>query len=138
MKGRTGDQPMTDFTTFMTARQAAAGDYVRGRAAAVDALTSDRAPVTFFGPDGKSVSGADAVTKAFDSGARHFDPGGDSRLEILQSADGGDIGYWCGLQHAHVEMDGKTVPMTLRITELFRREDGEWKLVHRHADMMKG
>jgi ketosteroid isomerase-like protein len=24
--------------------------------------------------------------------------------------------------------------MTLRVTELYRRQDGDWKLVHRHAD----
>jgi len=128
---------MDDFSLFLAARQAAADDYVHGRAQAVDALTADRPPVTFFGPDGKVVKGTEAVVSAFDAGAARFGPGGDSQLEILQSAEGGDIGYWCGLQHAKVEMDGKTVPMTLRVTELFRRGDGAWKLVHRHADTMK-
>jgi ketosteroid isomerase-like protein len=33
-------------------------------------------------------------------------------------------------------MDGGPVePITLRVTHVYRREDGEWKIVHRHADV---
>ena len=128
---------MTDFETFMAARIDAASAYVRGDGEAVCTLSTDKEPATFFGPDGKLVQGAGSVIESYRNGAKRFGNGGESRLEILQQAADGHVGYWAGLQHAVVEIDGKATPMTLRITELFRKEDGKWKLVHRQADMMK-
>jgi ketosteroid isomerase-like protein len=29
---------------------------------------------------------------------------------------------------------GPVEPSTLRVTHVYRRENGEWKIVHRHAD----
>jgi hypothetical protein len=55
--------------------------------------------------------------------------------ELLQSGSSGGLAFWTGLQHAEVQMDGRRIPMTLRITEVFRVEERKWKLAHRHADM---
>ena len=40
-----------------------------------------------------------------------------------------------GDEHTSVSWDGTPVdPYTLRVTRAYRREDGEWRIVHRHAD----
>ena len=128
-----------DFQEFMRIRERAAAAYVQGEGEPVDALTTDTAPASFFGPDGGMVAEPAAVREAFRSGARMFAAGGESRLEVLDARASGDIGYWCGIQHAtvHRASDGSSVQMALRITEIVRREASAWRLVHRHADPLR-
>lgn len=128
-----------DFREFMRIREQAASAYVEGDGGPVDALATDTAPASFFGPDGSAVTEPAAIHEAFRTGARMFAPGGESRLEVLDARADGDVGYWCGIQHATVRSasDGSAVEMALRITEVFRREDGVWRLVHRHADPLR-
>ncbi len=128
---------MTDFQSFMRQRDEAAAAYCQGDAAPVNALLTQHHPVSFFGPDGTSLQGAEMIRAAFTQGASAFGADGESRLDIIQSGGDGEIGYWCGHQHAEVTMDGKKISMTLRITEVFRRESGQWRLFHRHADAAK-
>ena len=128
---------MQSFAEFMKTRDAAALAYTKGDAGPVNALTTDQNPASFFGPDGTKVEGPQSLKTSFENGASHFGAAGTSRLEILHQAEGDDIAYWTGIQHAEVDMKGDLKPMSLRITELFRRESGEWKLVHRHADILK-
>jgi ketosteroid isomerase-like protein len=46
----------------------------------------------------------------------------------------GDMAYTAGLEHTSASVDGKPRTYTLRATQVYRREDGEWKVAHRHAD----
>jgi NAD(P)H-dependent FMN reductase/ketosteroid isomerase-like protein len=124
----------SDFEDFMKRREAAAHAYVRGDASMLDALVTRNGPATFFHPRGDVVQGAEAVAKRYDADAKSFDPSGQSTLEILQSGAGGDVAFFTGFQTAEAKIRGKPVSMRLRITEVFRRIAGEWRLVHRHAD----
>jgi ketosteroid isomerase-like protein len=127
-----------DFEQFMKRRADAAQSYVNGDAAPVLGLLTRGSPSTFFGPGGGHTVGADAVAATHEQGAKGFQPGGDNALEFLQMFASDGVGCWVGIQRAHARMPGKPdpVPMALRVTEVFRREDGAWKLVHRHADLL--
>ncbi len=49
----------------------------------------------------------------------------------------GDLAYTVGFEHSLASMDGGPVqPNTLRVTHVYRRENGDWKIVHRHGDSM--
>lgn len=122
----------------MKQRELAASAYVNGNSAPVGQLVTQHDPASFFGPIGGHVEGAKSVWATHEHGADQTHAGGEKKLEILRMGASDGIAYWVGLQHASVHMgkNPKPTPMSLRVTEVFRREDGEWKLIHRHADML--
>jgi ketosteroid isomerase-like protein len=126
------------FDAFMQMRRRVAQAYVRGDAAPLRAISALSDPATFFGPSGGVEKGAKEVLAANELGAKRFGPDGETELEVLQQGSSGDVAYWVGLQRATVITGGypKAMQMTLRVTEVFRREGSDWKLVHRHADAM--
>ncbi len=127
-----------DFKQFMQQREEVARAYVRGDAAPLDRIAAHADPATFFSPQGGFRQGADAVSSTYAHDATSFAPGGDSTFEILHMAANDGIAYWVGFQRATAYMRGmeQAIPFNLRVTEVFRREDGQWKLIHRHADSL--
>lgn len=128
-----------DFERFLKERHRAGEAYVSGDFAPLGALVAKGLPATFFGPDGGRVQGAAPVSERYERDAGSFRAGSTSTFEVLQHGASGDVGFQVALQRASAHLAGRAepVPMVLRVTEIFRREGGQWKLVHRHADAFK-
>jgi len=122
--------------TFMKRRSDIARAYVNGDAAPLDQIVARSGAASFYPPTGGFERGAEAVAQRYDKDVTTFRPGGESALDIVHSGASGDLAYWVGFQTAKVKMQGQDQPvsMKLRITELFRRVGGQWKMIHRHAD----
>ena len=134
-----GGSEAQSFDAFMRRRDAIATDYANGDVGPLAAIVTRRDPATFLSPRGDYLSGADIIAQRYAKDAEAFREPGTSRLEILHARASGQLAFWTGFQHAEVRIEGKDKPvaMRLRITEVFRLEDGQWMLVHRHADMAK-
>lgn len=126
----------SDFGDFMRRREEIARAYVNGDAAPLEAVVTREDPASFLPPGGEPQLGAGAVARAYAKGAKQFGPGSESRLEVMHS-EAGRLAFWSGVQVAKVKAPGKDAPepVNVRITEVFRLEAGEWRLVHRHADI---
>jgi ketosteroid isomerase-like protein len=57
-------------------------------------------------------------------------------VECLTSCVSGDLAFTTAIERSEVKVEGQepAAPMALRVTHIFRREDGAWKLMLRHAD----
>jgi ketosteroid isomerase-like protein len=53
--------------------------------------------------------------------------------QVIQVA--GDMGYEVGIEKGQVTLAGQKVPIEHRVTNVYRREAGGWKIVHHHADL---
>jgi len=56
--------------------------------------------------------------------------------ENLVTALADDLAFSVELEHYAQEADGEDKGMTLRATQIYRREGGGWKVVHRHGDVL--
>lgn len=120
----------TVYTTFSA--------FGSGDASPLAALWSQGDDVTIFGGFGAYERGWTEVAPRLAWAARRFagSQGGQTTYEPLAAGSSGDLGYAVGLERSEVRLLGQddTLPSVLRVTHLFRREDGVWRIIHRHAD----
>jgi ketosteroid isomerase-like protein len=98
------------------------------------AIWSHEQPVTLFGA-AVTKSGWGEIGPTFDWLASNFSNCTSYENEVLAAGASGDLAYIVGIEHTTASVGGAgPKSYSLRVTTIFRREEGEWKVVHRHGD----
>ena len=99
------------------------------------AVWSHRADVSNLSAAGGRATGWNEVHDDFQNMVRIYPSGEIAPEDILIVADG-DIGYSVCTETGQLRSaDGPMVKFNQRATNIFRHEDGKWKLIHHHADI---
>ena len=110
-----------------------------GDVSAIKALYSHSAQATSFFGWGGYERGGDAVEKRWDWAGRQF-KGGSVSYENLTTVVTQDMFLVTDIEtYANQRMAGVAgvTGWSNRVTHVFRREGGEWRLVHRHANRLE-
>jgi ketosteroid isomerase-like protein len=101
------------------------------------AIWSRNDPVTVLGA-WKNASGQAELDELFAHLAESFSDCTSYEFELLEAEVLGDVAYTAGLEHTSASVNGVPSTYTLRATQIYRREDGEWKVAHRHGSAPPG
>src|SRR5215211_7990180 len=131
---------VNDVDQLMGQYQLALGEFVKGNSDPVKELYSHRDDVTLANPLVPPVRGWDEVTKAIEHAASNIREGEITSFDVISKLVTPDLAYvvWIERQKAKMGARQNVTPFALRVTMIFRleEEDGTWKVVHRHADLI--
>lgn len=85
-------------------------------------------------PIGGCQVGWEAVRDSFDQVAALCTRGTVDLVDQVVHVSG-DLAYELGIERGSLDMAGETVQIDWRVTNVYRREGGTWKVVHHHADL---
>jgi ketosteroid isomerase-like protein len=116
--------------------QLALGEFVNGNPAPVKELYSHRDDVTLANPLGPPARGWDEVTKTLERAASNIREGEITSFDVISKLVTPELAYvvWIERQKAKMGARQNVTPVDLRVTMILRPEEGQWKIVHRHAD----
>lgn len=84
---------------------------------------------------GRPTRGSELSAERWAAVGRFFKHGRDSTLELVQAYRSPELVVLASIERTVAEVGGlAAMPWALRVTLVFRRDAGQWRLVHRHAD----
>jgi ketosteroid isomerase-like protein len=97
-------------------------------------IWSHSTAVTTMHPIGGRQAGWDEVRGSFEQVAQ-LASGGRAELRDQSIQVAGDVAYEVGVEQGQAKVAGEQFAIEQRVTNIYRREAGEWKIVHHHTDV---
>lgn len=100
------------------------------------ALFANREDITLGNPFGPFGKGRDAVLAALNNAAKKYTDGSVVRVERVAVYGGGNRFVLVEIEHDRAKLGANPdfAEFAARVTSVYEKIDGQWKLVHRHAD----
>ena len=96
--------------------------------------------MTLGNPFGPYVRGRQNVEKTLAGAASYYSDGQVVDVELIAKYVSETLACIVEVERGRAKVGGtrEVVPVAVRVTSVFRLENGNWKLVHRHADPITG
>ncbi len=116
--------------------QRALNEFLKGNPEPNKEMFSHREDVSLANPLGPPARGWDEVAKTIERASSNFTDGEMVAFEHVAKHVTPELACVVWIERAKVKLGGMEdfAPSTLRVTMVFRPEEGTWKVVHRHAD----
>jgi ketosteroid isomerase-like protein len=125
-----------DFDEVLERFKLAGNEFMKGDPKPVQELFSHREDVSLANPFGPPVRGWERVAERQERGASNYRDGEIYDFEVVAKHVTPELAYVCWVERTNGKVGGReeVTPCDLRVTMIFRSEEGTWKVVHRHAD----
>jgi ketosteroid isomerase-like protein len=130
------DSTSGDLDRAVELHQQAGDAIVKGDHRGYAELYSRRDDVTLGNPFGPFARGYEDVLRTVQAAASHYRDGEAAGFERVAEHLSPDLACFVEVERYRAKVGGsqEITPVSLRVTSIFRKEDGVWRLVHRHAD----
>jgi ketosteroid isomerase-like protein len=116
--------------------QQALDEFLKGNPKPMQEMFSHRDDVSLANPFGPPAHGWEQVAATMNRAASNLREGGMVAFEEVAKYVTPELAYTVWLERQKAKVGGRqdVTPFTLRVTMIYRPEEGTWKVVHRHAD----
>jgi ketosteroid isomerase-like protein len=133
-----GPEPSPPFAAALDRLHAALAKVANGDVTDIKALYAHSDDATSFYGWGGYEQGWDAVSRRWDWAGSQFN-GGSVSHQAVTTVVTSQLAYVTEIETFKVRMQGMAEPTqwSNRVTHIFRLQDGEWRLLHRHANRLE-